>query len=438
LKITKTQYIHFAENINYWSLLLFIFSIPLNDRILSYTGLLWIISCLLQGNYFEKLRTFNHKYLYFALSAYFILTCIWFFIVDDKSNALFHIESKLSLVLFPVMFSFSGNKIKQYPDRILFAFMLGNIVASVFCYMHTFATNLFIENGTWHLKLSFFHKYQNLSFWELVNMRTSTFSYVYLSELKHPSYFAMNIVFSLCMAIYLYKKQYHKKLIEKVLLSIYFVYFAFFIYLLQSRSGLISIVLITVIILLNEIIRHKKRKYFLLVILTGFLGIALISSSKKIRNNINQIAQIYKHPSKTDIEGDNDRFQMWYSAWPIIKNNILFGVGPSEVAKRLTEEYKIFRFKTAERFKLNAHNQYIESLLGLGIIGLILLLFILYYCLHMGIIQKNYLLTLLIILLMFSFIFESMLNRMSGIAFMMAFIGIFLFSNNKFSNNHEE
>ena len=325
----KSKYFSFAEKLNYFAFMLFMFCLPLSDSITIIAGIIWMISCLSLGNFKESFKELRHKYLFFAFVAYLILTSIWYFPSKDKTDALFHIESKLSLMIYPLLFTISGKNLKMNRNKLLLAFLAGNIVASLYCYVHTFVTNLIFENGHWQLRLSFLKEQENLPFRDLVNMRISTFSYEFLSELKQSSYFAMYIIFSLCIAFYLYKTHPDKKLKHKVLLMAYFVYFAFFIYLLQSRAGLISIVMIVTIILVNEIIQYKRTTLFLAVVLIGFLGIVVITSSPKIRFGLNQVNRLMHHPAKSEIEGENDRFQMWYSALPILKENFVFGVGPS-------------------------------------------------------------------------------------------------------------
>jgi O-antigen ligase len=65
----------------------------------------------------------------------------------------------------------------------------------------------------------------------------------------------------------------------------------------------------------------------------------------------------------------------------------------------------------------NPHNQYLQIAAELGIIGLLLFLGILLYGVVWAISSKNWLLTLVMLSLMFNCFFESMLQRQSGIVF---------------------
>jgi O-antigen ligase len=417
-----------ASRINYWSLLLLVFCLPLADRLVSVAGLIWFLSFIFIGNLKERIKPIAHPYLYVALLLYFMITVIWVLADNTKGYAWEHIESKLSFLAFPFFFAIASKEIKENQNKFLYAFIFGNIIASFYCYIHTFSTNIFYENGSWILRTSFKAEFAHLSFWELVNDRVSTFSYVFLSELKQPSYFAMYIVFSVCIAVYLYKKSTNKSLKIKILLVLYLAYFTFFIYLLQSRAGIISYTVVLILLMFNELFKSRQKKYLYFLVLAAIIGGLLIFTSKTIMDNLNQVSRILTNPDKSEIEGENDRFQMWYSALPVIKENLWLGVGPLNVVDQLVEQYKENEFEVAIQYRLNAHSQYIETLLGLGITGLIILLYILVYVLAWSVRKKDYLLFFLTFLLIFNFIFETMLNRMAGIVFMMTFLGIFLFS----------
>ncbi len=85
--------------------------------------------------------------------------------------------------------------------------------------------------------------------------------------------------------------------------------------------------------------------------------------------------------------------------------------------------------KDAELEKLNSHNQYLETCAGLGIFGFVSLLYILIYGFIITYKKRHYLLFFLLVILSINFMFESMLNRMSGVLFMIFFYSLFVFMN---------
>jgi O-antigen ligase len=123
----------------------------------------------------------------------------------------------------------------------------------------------------------------------------------------------------------------------------------------------------------------------------------------------------------------------------VIKENFWFGTSPANLTDELIKKYKELGFEKAALDNLNSHNQYLETFAGLGIFGFLTLLFIMVYSFVLSIKKRNYLLFFFIIIVSINFIFESMLNRMAGILFMMFFISLLIFADIKeFSAKRKE
>ena len=77
--------------------------------------------------------------------------------------------------------------------------------------------------------------------------------------------------------------------------------------------------------------------------------------------------------------------------------------------------------------KLNPHNQYFQTAIEVGMVGLFFLLAIIFFGLYYAILNKNWLLLFILISLAFNCLFESILQRQSGIVFYTFWISL-LFS----------
>ena len=86
--------------------------------------------------------------------------------------------------------------------------------------------------------------------------------------------------------------------------------------------------------------------------------------------------------------------------------------------------------------KLNAHNQYLQSFIGLGIIGFVLLFAMTFGNLYYAILSKNNLLLILSLLLISNFLVESMLQRSAGVLFTVFFLCLFNLKNFKHAVEH--
>jgi O-antigen ligase len=76
--------------------------------------------------------------------------------------------------------------------------------------------------------------------------------------------------------------------------------------------------------------------------------------------------------------------------------------------------------------KLNAHNQFLQTFIGTGIIGFVLLLLITIGTLIYGFVKKNYILALFSTLIFFNFLVESMLQAQAGFIFFVFFLVVYL------------
>ena len=111
----------------------------------------------------------------------------------------------------------------------------------------------------------------------------------------------------------------------------------------------------------------------------------------------------------------------------LIKKNILFGVGTGDIKNELISKYDATEMLAAKSKNLNVHNQFLETFLGQGLIGIILL-FALFL---IPIIYKksfsHYLLSFFLLIIGSQFFFESMLNRLLGVVFFSYFYSLLLF-----------
>jgi len=161
----------------------------------------------------------------------------------------------------------------------------------------------------------------------------------------------------------------------------------------------------------------------------------IIISNSKLSKNISELSENFTNPKGFSLMESDTRYQSWYSAIKVIEENFWFGTGPANLTNELTKKYNTFGFEIAEKEQLNAHNQYLETFAGLGIIGFLSLLYFLGYLLVFAIKKRNYLLFFLFTILSVNFLFESVLNRMAGILFMMFFVSLLIFANIPAFNN---
>ncbi len=426
----------FFQKLNFFALLLFVFWLPLKADYFPTIISFWIFTWLLEGNI--KLKFSNFPYFsqpYAVFLFYFLLIIIGLYASIDFKDGLFHIQQKLSIAFFPIILMGSNTLIKKHYKTILLVFVLANFIASIYCLFDTFFSNLIIENGNWYIKYWSWPKFKPYSFWQLINNRMNVFAYAYLSKFMHPAYFSMYILLSIIILVDFFRKKSFKKTAHKILSVFLIAFFILMIYFLQSKAGLIAFVVSTFFIFFHEVLRKRKKRFFVIGILVLTLGSIFIISSTGMQKVSNQFVQLIKNPQTNGLEEKDTRFQTMFAATEVIEENFWFGVTPSNVTHELLKKYEIDGFKNAQKKKLNAHNQYLETFAGMGFFGFLSLMYILIYGFVFAFKKRHYLLFFILLTLSINFLFESMLNRMAGILFMMFFYSLFVFMKNPSSVN---
>ncbi len=416
------------QNINFYLFFLLVFALPFKDNFLPTILTAWIFSWLFEGNLKQKFTGFDYKNKYYIpLAAYFILTVAAFFMAKNSSTGWYHIQEKLSMAFFPIIISGSNSLIKKNYSKILLTFILATLSVSLYLITYAFFTNLHIENGTWHLTVSPYSSLEKkYTFFQLINIRQNIFSGGWLSRILHPSYLSMFNLFSLLIIVDFFRKKLIHKKWQKIIGSIAILFLLMMIYLLQSRAGFLALAASIIAVFLLEILRKKQKRYFFAGLILLALSTTAILSSTRMQTVLKQTIGILDK-KESNLAKLDARFQTNFAAFQIIKENLWTGVGPANMYDELKKQYKKYGFDEAAEERLNAHNQYLETFAGLGILGFLSLLGIIAGGFYYAYKNKHYLLFFLILILSINFLFESMLNRIQGILFMMLFYSLFIF-----------
>lgn len=129
---------------------------------------------------------------------------------------------------------------------------------------------------------------------------------------------------------------------------------------------------------------------------------------------------------KTDAESTAVRILIWKESIKIIKQHIWLGTSPADANQNLYNAYEENGLTGALDKRLNAHNQFLQTFIGTGIIGFLLILLITLFLIVYSFIKKNYILMLFSILISLNFMVESMLQAQAGFTFFVFFLCILL------------
>jgi O-antigen ligase len=244
----------------------------------------------------------------------------------------------------------------------------------------------------------------------------------------HPSYLAFVGAVASTFAFKLFR--------NGIIKFCFIVLITLMIVLLNARMVLITHLCLTLILVLS-LLKGQKFK----VIVLSIIGILLVSvaffSVTKFHNKPNRnfsidlIKALAKSQSSQISMHDNGltvRLAIWRSAFDLVKQKPLLGVGTGAETQSLIAKYREKKLEYLVSEKLNSHNQYISFIVTFGIVGFFILsiayVFQFYTCLKFSNEWFRYYL-IFVLLVFITMLTESILNRFHGIT-------LFLLANTMF------
>ncbi len=147
----------------------------------------------------------------------------------------------------------------------------------------------------------------------------------------------------------------------------------------------------------------RKRIYLFASVLLLVSVLFLVNNKKSKEYLVNNIL-------KTKTEKIDSRINLWKSGEKIISKHYLWGIGNNNIKSSLSSN-----LENSSKIKFrdyNAHNQYLELLLGYGVVPLLIFVLLLFY----PVIQnKNFNFNLFILYFSIAMLVESYLARQAGI-----------------------
>ena len=390
--------------IHFYLTLLVAFFLPL-ARLVPILIILLVLNWLIERDFKQKFRRILTAKFGVLFCLLFITHVIGLSYTENMNSGLFDIQVKLSLLVFPLLYA--SNPIGADRLKYVFlSFLSGCLLCSLI--LLTRSTALY-----------------------LATCDSSYFFYEPFSAyLIHPSYLAMYVNLTICWILLQLKE---KSLIfgryTKSLSALLIVFFSGIIILLSSKLGMITLALIYFI----SFIYYSRKKYIvglagiLLTILTGVAVFKFVPAvTERIQNSINSLTA--PTVNNADAESTTVRMLVWKAANQVIAEHPFLGVGTGDSKDALMQEYQKQGMTGAYEHKLNAHNEFYQTFVSLGVIGFTILCLQLFLPLTVSIKQKKSIYTVFLIIVILNFLPESMLESEGGVIFYAFFNSLLCFS----------
>lgn len=367
-------------------------------------GILGLLVLVIIG-YRKKEIVFQWSKPLIFLAMLYLAYLVGIIFTNHLDIALKYAEYKMSLLIFPVLLSIRfREKFELAP--LVTGLTAGLLVASVLGLFHSY--------GVYKVTYDFNNAFGS-----------SNFSYIH-----HPSYFSAFLTIATAAIWHGYFQRWKGyRLIIALIISGYFLVLQVFCF---SFAGLLFLMMLGFIVVLAWIYRRFGKIVFAVVML-ALPVIPFVVYKKYIHITITvdemlaSVANYAHDPSdfvrkSKAVTGNDVRLIMWTVSAQEFANHP-FGVGTGNVDDHLSwqlskhGQYEIAKQDDKHAVRYNPHNQYLQTGMETGIIGLVIFLLIIGSSIVFAWKHKNWILLILALNLAFNSLFESMLQRESGLIF---------------------
>jgi O-antigen ligase len=345
--------------------LLLLFAIPFGF-VDVYNGLLIVL--LLHSLIYLKKEDWKFAFtspVFWAVGSFYLLYVLNLFHAEDMAEGGRQLEIKAPFFLGSLLIvANTRGYISNFKEKALNAFLYGTLGVSVSALLVS-AVKALNAGSTYFLAKDGV-------------TQVSYFTYVELSEVfSHPGYFATFVGFAIFITLRkVFQTKGRKKIYQLLILAFLFV----MLFLLQGRINILAMAGVFGICAIYY--AFQKKMYIVLAIPAVLVAGLIILLATGSENSKNRFAQVPNFDY--DITGDTFnsatyRLAEWTCAADVIRENFWFGTGVGDNRQMLWDAYAARGFKKGVEEKYIAHNQYIETMIACGVIGLCALVVMLFY-----------------------------------------------------------
>ena len=407
-------------------LFLVVITLPLSGSLNSIAIILLVVQCILITplNHYKNILS-REVIISFI---FYLLLLIGVLHTQDLSNGIFQLEQKVSLIIFPIVFSLLPTINSEKIKHLMMLFVLSIVLSLIYCISYVVVTNI----SQFRISEAYFLKFLSHDLVKPIG--------------SHATYFSMFIVLSIFILFEKISGPFYKSKYVHIFLSIFLISCLF---LLAARIEIISFLLILSLFLFK--ICYKSAKFSKYLILYSLFMSCMFYTISDIGALKYRYSQIYTFQLNDLIGSNNEngvtqRIFFWENSIEIIKRSPLYGHGTGDVNLEFDKQYSILLKENPSypdsivkaiyifsKNNYNSHNQYLQIFIMLGIIGILAFTTILIYSMIISILTRNFLHFTFLTIIIISCLTECIFDRQMGVVFFSLFNSIFILDQKKIS-----
>lgn len=246
--------------------------------------------------------------------------------------------------------------------------------------------------------------------------------------IMHPGYYAVYVVLAIfaLFNLMLYKAKKYLRwnwlFIMIILVSLLFLSYA--------KTALIVFVLLSLIFGMQTAYYKNKMIYLLygfIIATTSLLVFYFFVPNTQERVQAIQDVIITEKLDPTSTESTQARAHTWRGALAALKKSPIYGFGTGDANDELFKSYEELNYTGVLSREFNAHNEYLQTALALGLVGVFFLVLPFILLFRLAWIQRSFYMGSWVLLTCIVFLFESYLNMQAGALFVGLFFSILPF-----------
>ncbi len=334
-------------------------------------GLMWVVDC----HWKEKWSNLKANPLVLTFIFFFLLHLVGIIYSANKQAAWYTIEKKITLLVLPVLLA-SIKLDKVEVRQLLHVFVIACLSATFVC-LGTALYKVYLTSPTIHLA-----SYSNHSFYSFQTEPPRLWMFISYRALAsgiriHPAYLSLYIIFCIALLMHFYADSFvtftRARKIGALLTLFYLVTFVLF---LSSRISILALLTIS-LYGLHKFLKSSPRLNFWassLACVVLFSSIIYFNPVSRFRS-YEEMATTWPYlKSGLQSQSTTIRASLWWLSFQSLPTiNWLVGAGTGDVENLISQAGESANITNVLKTN-DPHNQYLQTLLGLGILGLITLL----------------------------------------------------------------
>jgi O-antigen ligase len=387
-----------------YSIFIFIFAYPFSIKLSNLALIIIVILAFITSSLHDKRKRILENWQLLIYPFYFILLLFGLLYTSNLYYGGKILESSIPFLILPLFLGTAPMFTERDKNRIFLSIVASALVASMYCVIMNLK---FLSENDLEFRYFFY--------WEYAHEHLTSFIGF------HPTYFAVFILISILIVLFVFLWD---SVVKSILNILLLGFFAFFLFMLGSKIGIVLMILVALVGGAKIVKKGSAKLIPVLIILAtsiAILGYKTPVVYWRFKSSFDSVVSLL---SKNKIKDYDYRLFHWTCALQKIKEEPLVGFGTGDFLEQLNNCYAGLERKDLIDF--NSHNQFFDLWIALGITGLFVCFVTFIAPIYLSFRRNNFLFISISLVFFFVSLTESIFWSQKGIVLFCFFTSIII------------